>query len=237
MMPNMAMTLGEREPAAGPWQVVSLAQLVRMLRPRECAPAGRPWVLAVDGRSGSGKTTLAERIRGVVLASTVVHTDDVAWSQAMFDWTDLLIGGVLEPVHRGGPVSFRPPAWRKRSRDGAIEVPQGRELVIVEGAGAARRELMHLVDAVVWVQSDMAEAERRGIERDGDDEAARSFWHLWMAEEMPFMAQQRPWTRATVIVAGTPHVPHDPANEVVIAEANSPSWGGAAVWRAFMVVL
>ena len=26
-------------------------------------------------------------------ASTVVHTDDIAWSQAMFDWTDLLIGG------------------------------------------------------------------------------------------------------------------------------------------------
>lgn len=33
MMPNMTMTLGEGEPAAGPWQVVPLAQLVRMLRP------------------------------------------------------------------------------------------------------------------------------------------------------------------------------------------------------------
>ena len=65
----------------------------------------------MDGRSGSGKTTLAERIRGAVPASTVVHTDDVAWSQAMFDWTDLLIGGLLEPVHRGEPVSYRPPAW------------------------------------------------------------------------------------------------------------------------------
>jgi hypothetical protein len=105
MMPNMTMTLGEGEPAAGPWQVVPLAQLVRMLRPRNGAPAGRPWVLAVAGRSGSGKTTLAERIRGAVPASTVVHTDDVAWSQAMFDWSDLLIGGLLEPVHRGEPVS------------------------------------------------------------------------------------------------------------------------------------
>jgi hypothetical protein len=42
-----------------------------------------------------------------------------------------------------------------------------------------------------------------------------------MAEELPFMAQQRPWTRANVIVAGTPRVPYDPANEVVIAEADS----------------
>ena len=180
-------------------------------------------MLAVDGRSGSGKTTLAERIRGAVAASTVVHTDDVAWSQAKFDWADLLIGGVLEPVHRGEAVSFRPPAWRDRNRAGAIEVPQGRELVIVEGAGAARHELMDLVDAVVWVQSDMAEAERRGIERDGGDAAAVSFWHLWMAEDLPFMARQRPWTRANVIAAGTPSVPHDPANEAVIAEADSRS--------------
>ena len=223
MLPNMTMTLGEGEPAAGPWQVVPLAQLVRMLRPRKGAPAGRPWVLAVDGRSGSGKTTLAERIRGAVPASTVVHTDDVAWCQAMFDWTDLLIGGLLEPVHCGEPVSYRPPAWGERNRAGAIEVPQGRELVIVGGAGAARRELMDLVDAVVWVQSDMAEAERRGIERDSGDAAAVSFWHLWMAEELPFMARQRPWTRANVIAAGTPGVPHDPATEVVIAEADSRS--------------
>jgi hypothetical protein len=78
---------------------------------------------------------------------------------------------------------------------------------------------MRLLDAVVWVQSDMAEAERRGIARDGADQAADSFWHPWMAEELSFMARQRPWTRANVIVAGTPRVPHDPANDVVIAEA------------------
>lgn len=218
----MPLRLGQEEPAAGPWQVVPLAQLVRMLRDGEPAPTGRPRVLAVDGRSGSGKTTLAERIRGAVPASTVVHTDNVAWNQAMFDWTNLLIGGVLEPVRRGEPVSFRPPAWRERNRDGAIEVPRGDELVIVEGAGAARRELMHVVDAVVWVQSDMAEAERRGIERDGGDQAAVSFWHLWMAEELPFMAQQRPWTRAKAIVAGTPEIPHDPATEIVVAPPPAP---------------
>ena len=211
------MRLGEGEPAAGPWQVVSLGELVRMLRPPEGGPGGRPWVLAVDGRSGSGKTSLADRIQGVVKASAVVHTDDIAWSQAMFDWADLLAGGVLEPIRRGEPVSYQPPAWSERQRAGAIEVPQGRELVIIEGAGSARRELMHLIDAVVWVQSDLAEAERRGIERDGGDQAAISFWHLWMAEELPFMADQRPWIRADVIVAGTPRLPHDRASEVVIA--------------------
>jgi energy-coupling factor transporter ATP-binding protein EcfA2 len=217
MMPDMAMTLGDGEPAAGPWQVVPLAQLLHMLRPGEGHGAGRPWILAVDGRSGSGKTTLAERLASVVPASTVVHTDDVAWNHSFFDWTEFLIAGVLEPVRSGRPVSFRPPGWQERNRDGAIEVRPDCELLIVEGVGAARRELTELVDATVWVQSDAAEAERRGIERDGGDDAAASFWHRWMAEELPFIARQRPWTRANVIVAGTPRLPHDPASEVVIA--------------------
>ena len=44
---------------------------------------------------------------------------------------------------------------------------------------------MDLVDAVAWVRSGVAAAARRGIERDGGDAAAVSFWHLWMAE-LPF---------------------------------------------------
>ena len=59
MMAGMAIVLGEGEPAAGPWQVVPVTELVRMLSPGRRAHAGRPWILAVDGRSGSGKTTLA----------------------------------------------------------------------------------------------------------------------------------------------------------------------------------
>src|SRR3984957_11764804 len=218
MMTVMAMVGGEGEPAAEPWQVMQLTQLARKLGPDPRARLGRPRILAVDGRSGSGKTTLASRIHGVARASAVVHTDDIAWKQAMFDWADLLTDGILEPVHRDEHVSYRPPAWQEHNRDGAIEVPANSDLVIIEGAGAARRELMALVDTVIWVQSDLAEAERRGIERDGGDEAAAAFWHLWMAEELPFMARQQSWTRAGLIIAGTPAVPHDPATEVVIAQ-------------------
>jgi hypothetical protein len=209
--------LGDGEPAAGPWHVEPVERFARQLLGAAGPHIGRPAVVAVDGHSGSGKTTVSQRICAAVPASAVVRTDDVAWNHSILGWTDLLVDGVLKPVHRGERVSFRPPAWRERSREGAIEVPAGRELVIVEGVGAARRELMALLDVVVWVQSDMVEAERRGIERDGGDEAAVSFWHLWMAEELPFMVQQRPWERAAFIVAGTPLLPHDPARQVVIA--------------------
>jgi hypothetical protein len=38
-----------------------------------------------------------------------------------------------------------------------------------------------------------------------------------MAEEEPFLADQRPWERADLIVAGTPPISFDPATQLVVA--------------------
>jgi len=167
---------------------------------RAPAPAGRPRVVAVDGRSGAGKTTLARRLAATVARSAIVHTDDIAWFHARFDWVALMREGVLEPVRRGEAVAYRPPPWDERSRPGAVEVPAGCELVVVEGVGAGRAELADLLDAAVWVQSDRAVARERGLARDGGDVEG---WDEWEAEELPFLARDRPWERADVIVAGT----------------------------------
>jgi len=160
-------------------------------------------VLAVDGRSGAGKTTLAGRLGGTVPGSAVVHTDDVAWFHARFDWAALMRAGVLAPARRGKPVAFRPPPWDERGRRGAVEVPAPCDLLIVEGVGAGRAELADLLDALVWVQSDAVVARERGIARDGGDAAAVAEWDEWQGEEVPFLARDRPWERADLIVAGT----------------------------------
>jgi uridine kinase len=220
----MMLSLPPGEPAAGPWHVRPVEDLARQLMSAGTSPAGRPRVVAVDGRGGSGKSTLAGQLRAVIPRSAVVHTDDVAWHHSFFDWADLLAEHVLGPLRAGRAVRYRPPGWVTKQRPGAIEVPAGTDLVVVEGVGAGRRELAHLLDAVVWVQSDLEEAERRGLARDlaagveGGEAAARRFWDEWMAEELPFLAEQRPWERATVIVRGTTALPHDPAH-VVTAEA------------------
>lgn len=212
----MAMTLAPGEPAAGPWRQATVDQLVAVVLQAAGSVVGRPHIVSVDGRSAGGKSTLAEQIRAQVPGSVVVHTDDAAWHHSFFDWADLLVRGVLEPVHQGGPVCYRPPAWEARGRRGAIEVPADAELVLVEGVGAGRRELTHLLDAVVWVQSDYVEAERRGIARDvaegttGDLAQATAFWHEWMAQELPFLDRQRPWERACITVAGTVARPTPP---------------------------
>jgi hypothetical protein len=203
------MRLYPGESAAGPWRVVPAAEVLAQL--------GRPRVLAIDGRSGGGKTTVAHRLAATVPGSTVLHTDDVAWYHAFFDWADLMRDGILEPLQTGVPVVYRPPAWDERGRDGAITVPAESPLVIVEGVGIGRRELADYVDALVWVQTDEDEARRRGLARDGAHHA--SFWSEWQAAEDPFQAEQRPWERAGVVVSGAPDVPHDPLGELVVAPA------------------
>ena len=178
--------------------------------------------MAIDGRSAGGKTTLAECINKAVSGSAIVHTDDIAWHHSFFDWSELLLQEVLEPVRAGHGVAYRPSAWIERGREGAVEVPQSCTLLILEGVGAARRELISALDAVVWVQSDMEQARTRGLARDiaetGDDAAATAFWDEWMTAELIFQADQRPWERADFVISGTPKVERNPTSEVVIAK-------------------
>jgi hypothetical protein len=120
----------------------------------------------------------------------------------------------------------------EHGREGSLDVPAGCPLLIIEGDGAGRREVTHLIDALIWVQSDEREAERRGLARERDPDAldmtnkapgGAPLNHAgWMAEEIPFNAAQRTWERADVIVCGTPQIPHDPSTEVVVAPPRAP---------------
>jgi len=216
------MKLGPGEPAAGPWRVERLEVFAQSLTDAAGDPVSRPRILAVDGRSGAGKSTLAERLRRATADAVVVHTDDVAWWHSRFGWSDLMVEGILKPLHAGHDVHYQPPAWAPRDRTGHIEVPASASTVIIEGVGASRRELTSLIDVAVWVQSDYELAEQRGIQRDiqheGRDpaEALRNWWE-WADEEVPFLLADRPWERAGYIGAGTPWVAHDADTHVVTA--------------------
>jgi hypothetical protein len=98
--------------------------------------AGRPLVMAIDGRSSSGKTTLAGRIADAVPESAVVHTDDIAWGHSRFGWADLA-QCMLEALQVEAALSFRPRGWDKVGREGAITVARGTRLLLVEGVGSS----------------------------------------------------------------------------------------------------
>lgn len=215
------MKLHAGEPAAGPWRRATAGEVLDALL--SGLDLDRRTVVAVDGRSAAGKTTLTAALhdeavrRGVPCA--VVHTDDIAWFHSFFDWADLLADGVLRPFRAEGAVHFVPPAWRPNGRDGAVEVPAGTRLLLVEGVGAGRRVLGDLLDAVVWVQSDVGVARERGLARDtasgvnGDAAETEAFWDEWDREEVPFQAAQRPWERAVLVVAGSRDAPASDASD------------------------
>jgi hypothetical protein len=217
IMPGVTMLLPDEEPEAGPWWVELISDVVRILAGSAGSPLGWPRIIAIDGRSSSGKTTLAGRLAACDGNAHVVHTDDIAWHHSIFGWADVLTDAILLPVRRGEAVSFRPPAWQARDRLGTIDVPAGISTLIVEGVGAARRELADVIDASVWVQSDLAVMDQRNLARVDAGELPMSVHEQWMAEEIPFLATQRPWEWASLVVAGTPVLPHDPITEVVVA--------------------
>ena len=53
--------------------------------------------------------------------------------------------------------------------------------------------------------------------RDGDSAAQREHIAAWLAEELPLMLHEQPWSRATIVVAGTGDLEHDPDTEIVVA--------------------
>jgi mannitol-1-/sugar-/sorbitol-6-phosphatase len=190
------------------WQSLSvetfLGRLIALVAPGEVA------VFGIDGRSRSGKTSLAAELGAFGDDMAIIHTDDIAWHHSFFDWTPVLITGVLEPLRRDGPpVSFTPQAWIDRGRSGSIDIPRGTQVVLVEGVGAARAELTRWLDATIWVETSEDVAMRRTVELDRDPPG---FIDDWMRAERAHLDRDRPWTRATVITSGT-HRP-GPTNEM-----------------------
>ncbi|HYP43909.1 MAG TPA: hypothetical protein VEQ66_01765 [Propionibacteriaceae bacterium] len=205
-------------PWRGGWQVLNWDVFAGRLAAGAAAGSAGPGprLIAVDGHSASGKTTLAERLAGCLPMAAVLHSDDLAWHHSVFDWRPLLVDGVLAPLRAGRPVNYRPPAWEERGRPGAIELPAGLELLILEGVGASRSDLSDLIAASVWVETDEPERVRRDDERIAAGEVTREIYDSWMAVENPFISADRPWSRADAVVAGNSAVPHDPLAEVVV---------------------
>ena len=151
-LPDVALQPGE--PPATDWWATDQDTLVRYLLSLREVPPGRPRIIAIDGRGGSGKTTLAALLQRVIPKTGVLHTDDLAWNEPLFQWDHVLIDA-LEQLHATGALTLTPPAWRAHGREGHIVIPPGTTTVLVEGTGAGMRAATPLLDAHLWVQTEV----------------------------------------------------------------------------------
>lgn len=177
-----------------------LGELADRLRASEpsCGPVR---LVAVDGHAGSGKSTFAGRLSGALGGAPVVHLDDVASHEELFDWTARLRAAVLEPLARGTAGSCPVYDWTARRFGPPAPVPCA-PVVLVEGVGAGRAALRPLLAAVLWMATAREESWARGRRRDGPGLA--EFWRGWTrAEETHFAADPtRPF--ADLLVRGGP---------------------------------
>ena len=154
------------------------------------------------------------RLASQIPGAAIVHTDDVAWYECAFNWVGLLTSGVLEPVRRGEPSPFARPRGT-HGAEGAIEVPAGIALLLVEGVGSGRRSLTALLDAVVYVQSDVEVSRDRDKARVAAGEIDPEDYVSWMTEEDPSSSRSVPGSARSPSSRLT-GAPHDADDEVVL---------------------
>lgn len=122
----------------------SLTPIINSITALLSTAAGRPILIALDGRCGSGKTTLAAQLAERFPGSRTIHTDDyyLPPAQRVPGWETLpcanmdlkrLRAEVLNPARAGQPFSY----IAYSCREGAYLPPvscQPARLVIVEGS-------------------------------------------------------------------------------------------------------
>lgn len=209
---------------------MSAETLVRLIRTRRDDHPGLT-ILALDGRSGTGKSTLARALAQALDGDVVVADDfwvggeDAEWAarsprervDGAIDWRRLR-REVLEPLHAGRPATWHPFDWKAHRGLSAttIEVQPG-QLVVLDGAYSARRELSDLVDLAVLVEAPEQERRARLLRREGAEFISR--WHLlWDDAEDHYFEEVRPRQSFDLVVEGH-REPSPPAGEAAPAQA------------------
>jgi uridine kinase len=155
----------------------------------------------------------------------VLHTDDLAWHHGVFSWDELLINDVLPVLRDRQALHYRPPAWVGRSRDGAITLDGDRDFVIIEGVGASQVSVRPELDVIIWVETPQSARESRDASRIAAGETSAASYARWMAEENAYMAAERPWEHADLIVDGRGGLDNDQEKTIIFRLPDHPAPG------------
>ncbi|MFB8029449.1 MULTISPECIES: uridine kinase [unclassified Streptomyces] len=177
-----------------------LADHARRLRtlPPSCGPVR---LVAVDGHAGSGKSTFAGRLAAALGGAPVLHLDDLATHEELFDWTDRIRAQVLDPLSRGEPARYAPYDWTARLF-GPPRTLAPAPVTLVEGVGAGRAAVRPFLAGLLWMEGDSESSWERGRRRDGP--GLSEFWDGWTVAERRHFADDPSAPFADVVVRQTP---------------------------------
>ncbi|MFF4906702.1 uridine kinase family protein [Streptomyces sp. NPDC001260] len=202
-----------------------LASLLRRLPP-SCGPVR---LVGVDGHAGSGKTTFAGQLARALGDAPVLHLDDIATHDELFDWTGRLRAEVIDPLRRGETAHYAPYDWRARRLTAPRALPPA-PVILVEGVGAGRRALRPHLARLLWMELPHEDSWARGRLRDGEEQ--REFWAAWVRAERRHFAEDpsRPFADLLVRQGKKGYVVlPGPAQTLGPDQANTDSDGPSAV--------
>lgn len=116
----------------------------------------------------------------------MLHLDDIASHDELFEWTGRLLAQVIEPLSRGESAQYAPYDWHIRRFGPPRPLPPA-PVVLVEGVGAGRRALRPHLAALLWMELPHEESWARGRQRDGEEQ--REFWAGWVRAERRHFAE------------------------------------------------
>ncbi|MFE6688971.1 uridine kinase [Streptomyces sp. NPDC057743] len=181
-------------PAPAPDPVLApLAARLHTLPP-SCGPVR---LIAVDGHAGSGKSTFAARLAAALGGAPVVHTDDLATHEELFEWSDRFREQVLAPLSRGETAHYGVYDWVRREFTAVRELPPA-PVVLVEGVGTGRRALRPYAACLLWMELASEHSWERGQLRDGPGQSA--FWDGWIPAERAHFAADPSRPHADLLV-------------------------------------
>jgi uridine kinase len=199
-----ASRLDRREGAAAHFPAAFLDALAARIDGIE--PAGAAALVAIDGWGCGGKTALAEGLLNRLEPDVqYISTDEFFAGFGVTDpgpvahlrWTE--IEAALAGLRRDGRAMTRAFQW-ETSRIGPPAPIEGRAW-LVEGLFTLRPELRGFYDLTIWVQGALETRMDRVVARDGAHMVP--FWEReWTPRERAYIAAERPWLAADVVVAG-----------------------------------